>query len=413
MDLSPDAPAFNAATTPVVLRIMPLPGSLAPIGYIYDPNPTCDGDGGLLVAASAFFTHQGHQVFHDPCPDLTAYRKDWRVTATIINVDRLPDHVLSAGLDLLETPSPPSDADALGTSFMVAHLLAPAPAAPLGLISPSPVGGNLKGRTLSINRHGGTGGSAHLFHSAPPPFLVPSRSTWSVGTLSHPPASQGGHPCPNPKPNVNASSLVRSLGSGCFLSSFGYGGQYGGRSGRSHSSSLSSIGQSPTNSKILRGWSNSSDMSHWESLLSSNASVLPRLINVSILGPSSSFATPSPTETAPVTSPPLPVVPQPSPIPLPVNRFTLPSIKTSEFSGMEGFQRLGTRDWYLMHLQQPSRNRRPETHTHQTITLPRRISSFIGSAIPGSPPPAQMPPSSRILPMLSPASSGRVRSGRL
>ncbi len=179
------------------------------------------------MAASAFFTHQGHQVFHDPCLDLVAYCKDWRVMATIIDVDWLPDHVLSAGLDLLDTPSPPSDADTLGTSFMAAYLLAPAPAAPLGLISPSPMGGNLEGRTLSINRHEGTGGSVHSFHSAPPPFLassVPSHSTRLVGALSHPPVSQGGRPCPDPKPDVQASSLVRSLGSSRFLSLFGYGG---------------------------------------------------------------------------------------------------------------------------------------------------------------------------------------------
>jgi hypothetical protein len=93
---------------------------------------------------------------------------------TIINVDRLPDHVLFTGLDLLNTPLPPSDADALGTSFMVAYLLVPAPAAPSGLISPSPIGGNLEGRTLLFNRHGGTGGSTCSLHSAPPPFLVPS-----------------------------------------------------------------------------------------------------------------------------------------------------------------------------------------------------------------------------------------------
>jgi hypothetical protein len=126
------------------------------------------------VATSAFFTHQGHQVFLDPCPDLATYHKDRRVTATIIDVDQLPDHVLSTGLHLLDTPSPPSDVDALGTSFMAAYLLAPVPAAPLGLISPSPMEGNLIGRTLSFNRHGGTGGSACSFHSAPLPFLVPS-----------------------------------------------------------------------------------------------------------------------------------------------------------------------------------------------------------------------------------------------
>ena len=38
--------AFVAVTTPVVLRIMPLLGSPAPIGYIYDPTPARDGDGG-------------------------------------------------------------------------------------------------------------------------------------------------------------------------------------------------------------------------------------------------------------------------------------------------------------------------------------------------------------------------------
>jgi hypothetical protein len=177
MDLSNNAPAFNAAATPMVLQIMPLPGSLAPIGYIYNPDSARDGDGGLLAATSALFTHQGHQVFLDPCLDLVTYHKDWRVMATIINVDRLPNHVLSAGLDLLKTPSPPSDADALGTSFMVVYLLAPTPAAPSGLISPSPMGGNLKGRTLLFNRHRRTGGSARSFHSALSPFLVPSQST--------------------------------------------------------------------------------------------------------------------------------------------------------------------------------------------------------------------------------------------
>jgi hypothetical protein len=143
MDLSKHVPAFNTATTPMVLWIMPPPCSLAPIGYIYDPDSPYDGDGGLLAAGSAFFIHQGHQVFLDPCPDLATYCKDQRVTATIINVDRLPDHVLSTGLKLLKTPSPPFDADALGTSFIAAYLLAPAPAAPLGLISPSSMGGNL------------------------------------------------------------------------------------------------------------------------------------------------------------------------------------------------------------------------------------------------------------------------------
>jgi hypothetical protein len=130
MDFSNNKPASTAAPTPVVLQIMPLLGSAAPIGYIYDPQRTLNGKWGLLAAAAAFFSHQGHQIFYDPCPDLAAYRTGRGVTAMIINVDWLPDHVLLAGLDLLDaTPSPPN-ADALGTSFMVAYLTVPAPAAP-------------------------------------------------------------------------------------------------------------------------------------------------------------------------------------------------------------------------------------------------------------------------------------------
>jgi hypothetical protein len=97
-------------STPVLLRIMPKAGSSAPIGYIYDPDPSRNrGEGGLLAAAAAFFTHQGHEVFWDSCPDLAAYCRAGRITSTIVNVDRLPDHILSAGLDLLAS-FPPSSA---------------------------------------------------------------------------------------------------------------------------------------------------------------------------------------------------------------------------------------------------------------------------------------------------------------
>jgi hypothetical protein len=116
----------------------------------YDNDPTPYPDGRLLVAASAFFTHHGHQVFLDPCLDLVAYRRAGGITATIIDVDRLPDHVLSEGLHLFEPPSSSSEVDALGTSFMVAYLLAPAPAVPQDLVSFSPIGGGLAGRSLSF-----------------------------------------------------------------------------------------------------------------------------------------------------------------------------------------------------------------------------------------------------------------------
>jgi hypothetical protein len=56
--------------------------------------------------------------------------------------------------------------------------------------------------------------------------------------------------------------VVRASGSGRFPSSICYGGLHNGRSTRSISSSSSSIGYSPTNSQILRGFSNSSNMSH-------------------------------------------------------------------------------------------------------------------------------------------------------
>jgi len=61
------------ALPPMVLWVMPLRGSPAPIGYIYDAKPLPGW--GLLTAALAFFSHQGHQVVHvhDPCPDLGVY----------------------------------------------------------------------------------------------------------------------------------------------------------------------------------------------------------------------------------------------------------------------------------------------------------------------------------------------------
>jgi hypothetical protein len=202
--------AFVAATTPVVLRIMPLPGSPAPIGYIYDPTPACDGNGGLLAAASAFFAHQGHQVFLDPCPDLSAYRWAGGFTEPIIDMDRLPDHVLSTGLDLLETSSASSAVDALGMSFMAAYLLAPAPAVvPHGLVSLSPMGGDTAGQpfsALSSTHYGGSeaGGRSRSFHPASP-------SSRSVTHSSH---RGDAHHRPDPDPCEHVFTWAPSYGSG-------------------------------------------------------------------------------------------------------------------------------------------------------------------------------------------------------
>ncbi len=120
----PLAAGTGAATLPpVVLRVLPLRGSPAPIRYIYDATP--DAEGGLLAAALAFFSHHGHQVFLDPCPDLDAYCWVMNVSLPIIPVDHLPDHILSSGLELMEGLFAPSPTYSFGTAFMAAYLASP------------------------------------------------------------------------------------------------------------------------------------------------------------------------------------------------------------------------------------------------------------------------------------------------
>ena len=143
-----------SAPTSVVLRILPKAGSSAPVGYIYDPDPAQDGgEGRLLAASAAFFTHQGHEVFRDPCPDLTAYRRAGRITSTIVDVNRLPHHILAADLNLLISLPPSSAWGIHDMSFMAEYLPASLPAvAPEG----NPV-------SLAHPRHGGSGGSIGPF----------------------------------------------------------------------------------------------------------------------------------------------------------------------------------------------------------------------------------------------------------
>jgi hypothetical protein len=118
----PLAAGAGAATLPpVVLQVLPLCGSPAPIGYIYNATP--DADGGLLAAALAFFTHQGHQVFHNPCPDLDEYLWAMSVLSPIIPVNPLPDHILLSGLELKEGIFTPLPTNSFGTAFMAAYLL--------------------------------------------------------------------------------------------------------------------------------------------------------------------------------------------------------------------------------------------------------------------------------------------------
>ena len=123
---SPPIPSGPVAfpLPPVVLRVLPLQQSSAPVGFIYDASPD-PVDGGLVAAASAFFSHQGHKVFHDPCPDLEAYCRSMGVPpSTVVNIDRLPDYLLTSGLEILASWAAPSPTGAAlaGTAFMAAYL---------------------------------------------------------------------------------------------------------------------------------------------------------------------------------------------------------------------------------------------------------------------------------------------------
>jgi hypothetical protein len=164
---SPPIPSGPAAFSlpPVVLRVLPLQRSSAPVGFIYNASPD-PVDGGLVAAASAFFSHQGHQVFHDPCPDLEAYCCSIGVLpSTVINIDRLPDYLLNSGLEILAgwAAPLPTDAALAGTAFMASYL------------SPSSLGvgtlGPLGPSSLSARPMGGLS-SLSARASAPPPLSV-------------------------------------------------------------------------------------------------------------------------------------------------------------------------------------------------------------------------------------------------
>jgi hypothetical protein len=132
--------------SPMVLRVLPLQGSSAPIGFIYDATP--DPDGGLLATALAFFSHQGHQVFHNPCPNLAEYRWAMGVLAlAVVSVDPLPNHLLSLGLELMLVLRAPSltNAKFMGTMFMAMYLLPTAS-------GPSLVGGPQVGSSGGVFR---------------------------------------------------------------------------------------------------------------------------------------------------------------------------------------------------------------------------------------------------------------------
>jgi len=179
-DPSPSAPSVGASFSlpPVVLRVLPLQGSSAPVGFIYDATPD-PIDGGLLAAASAFFTHQGHQVFHDPCPDFVAYCGSMELQpSTVVPVDRLPDYLLSSGLDILAAAPSPTVTELTSMAFMAAYLSPSQPGAVMGSSNPplsTPSQTSSVGLSRSLHTEpGGTyegskyGGSKHPSLLAPP-----------------------------------------------------------------------------------------------------------------------------------------------------------------------------------------------------------------------------------------------------
>ncbi len=177
-------PSLPPLISPMVLRVLPLWVSSAPVGSIYDATP--DPDRGLLATASAFFSHQGHQVFHDPCPDLAEYHPAMGVSAlAVVSVNRLPNHLLLLGLELmlgLRAPSP-TDAKFMGTMFMAVYLL-PTASGP-SLVGGPQVGSSVGGPPFSAL-------AAAWGNVAPP---VGSQVGLSVGG-PHIGSSVGGPPVP-------------------------------------------------------------------------------------------------------------------------------------------------------------------------------------------------------------------------
>ena len=283
---------------------MPKAGSSAPVGYIYDPDPSQDGgEGRLLAASAAFFTQQGHEVFRDPCPDLKAYRRAGRITPTIVDVNRLPHHILAAGLNLLNSLPPSSAGGKHGMSFMAEYLPA----------SPPAVASQGNHVSLSHPRHGGSGGSTHPFKpTAPSSLSVPSHSARSVGGRSQ----------LDPEPQAHAPIRASLSRSGRLMPSSEYGRLTRARSGLSPSSIPFSVGdgghhggfggRSPSSVSIVVGGLSPHH---------SNSSTHSEIFNGG--GSDSS----SPTKGASVASPAPLAVPPLGPIPLPVDRFTLPVIK--------------------------------------------------------------------------------------
>ena len=161
-----------------------------------------------MAAALAFSSHQGHQVFHNPCADVAAYCRSRGVVSLVVSVDRLPDHILSLGLELLDGLFAPSPTDS-GTAFMAAYLASP-PLATLQLASGDRSVASDLGFNCGIGSvMGGVG--VHVPSSAPPmggPGVAGGTSAPVVGLPGHWPDPADGVTAPgylHPDPGVPTS----------------------------------------------------------------------------------------------------------------------------------------------------------------------------------------------------------------
>ena len=175
--------------------------------------------------ALVFFSNQGHQVFHDPCPDLDAYRWAMGVTSRIIPTNHLSDHILFSGCELLEDLFAPLPTDSLGTAFMTMYLTSPPS------MSSSPLGGSAapphaSGVRSVVSGHGFAGGvgsalggvgisvgASGLCFDHGGSLCPRGTPTLAVGALGFRPDPDEGVPAPiQPHPGLGISSPMGGIG---------------------------------------------------------------------------------------------------------------------------------------------------------------------------------------------------------
>ena len=102
VDAPPDKAAapsdLSRGAVPLILQVSPLPGSLDPEEFYYDPF--ADAASGNYAAARAFFIFHGHTVVYHKCPDTSAFQELFP-SAKIGYLSSLPAGLLCKGHRLL------------------------------------------------------------------------------------------------------------------------------------------------------------------------------------------------------------------------------------------------------------------------------------------------------------------------